>query len=323
MTVVVQHLTNGAFGFPTRGAARRVKPVALACIHITGNSQTAAYADLHAAAQAEWRYANRAGSGGPSATHYIARDGWAIEAIDWRQYAAWSNGDVASPNTANPGVARVLAMRAKGYNANEAYWLELEDVGYGSTYPITAAQVDAIAALIVEASKLSGLPISRETVHGHWEINGVDRRNCPAPYAQRETFLAQVITRAQALAAPTGDPVSTITLTLLPNGGGTATIPAGKVVQGFTLVNGKVVLGPKFGPSPSPSTAHFDAGMSTDITRGEPFIRIVDGPLAGQFVGSTGLILVPNQDQALKTAAREAARAVAAAAADEAKKYGA
>ncbi len=202
MTVVVAHLTNLAYGFPSRGSARRVKPVALACIHITGNSRTAAMTDLHAAAQGERNYANRAGSPGPSATHYIARDGWAIEAIDWRRYAAWSNGDVASPNTANAGIKRVLALRAKGYNANEAYALELENVGYGSGYPITAAQSQAMAALIAEASRATGLPVSRETVHGHWEINGVDRANCPCPPARHEPFLADLIARANAILAP-------------------------------------------------------------------------------------------------------------------------
>lgn len=202
MTVVVQHLTNTAYGFPSRAAARRVKPVALACIHITGNSRTAAMTDLHAAATGERNYANRAGSGGPSATHYIARDGWTIEAIDWRRYAAWSNGDVSSPNTANAGIRRVLALRAKGYNANEAYWLELENVGYGSSYPVNAAQAQAIAELVAQAAKLSGLPVNRETVHGHWEINGIDRANCPCPPARHEAFLADVIARANAILAP-------------------------------------------------------------------------------------------------------------------------
>ncbi|MEO7663671.1 MAG: hypothetical protein ABIV26_00980 [Candidatus Limnocylindrales bacterium] len=57
------------------------------------------------------------------------------------------------PNTANAGIAKVLALRTKGYNANEAYWLEFECVGYGSTYPVTVAEkqfcATAIGLLIV------------------------------------------------------------------------------------------------------------------------------------------------------------------------------
>ena len=103
MTTVTALLTNKAYGFPTRGARRRVKAPILACIHITGNRRTAANPDRHQAALDERNYANRAGSNGPSAHYYVARDGWAIEAIDPAKYAAWSNGDVASPNTANAG----------------------------------------------------------------------------------------------------------------------------------------------------------------------------------------------------------------------------
>lgn len=204
MPVVVDHLTNGAYGFGRRGGPRRVKPIALACIHITGNGSTARMTDLHGAARAERNYAARAGSPGPSAHAYIARDGWILEAIDPARYAAWSNGDVSQPNTANPGVQAVLAFRAKGYNANEAYWEEFELVGFGAAFPVTGAQKQAVAERIAARSKLTGLPLSRRTVHGHWEINGINRQNCPSPRAQHEVFLNDIITRAKAILHPTG-----------------------------------------------------------------------------------------------------------------------
>ena len=209
MTTVTAHLTNKAYGFPTRGAGRRVKAPILACIHITGNRRTAANPDRHQAARDERNYANRAGSNGPSAHYYVARDGWAIEAIDATKYAAWSNGDVDSPNTANAGVAKVLALRAKGYNANEAYWLEFECVGYGSTYPITKAQQEFCASKIAAMAKATGLPINRATVHGHSDINSVNRASCPCPKASREAFLGEVIARANAILPP---PIMTVTV---------------------------------------------------------------------------------------------------------------
>lgn len=209
MTIVAAHLTNTAYGFPTRGAKRRVKAPILACIHITGNRRTAANPDRHQAARDERTYANRAGSNGPSAHYYVARDGWAIEAIDPAKYAAWSNGDVATPNTANAGVANVLALRAKGYNANEAYWLEFECVGYGSTYPITKAQRQFCATRIAAMAKATGLPINRATVHGHSDLNSVNRSSCPCPKASREAFLGDVIARANAILRP---PIVTVTV---------------------------------------------------------------------------------------------------------------
>jgi hypothetical protein len=99
-------------------------------------------------------------------------------------------------------------MRARGYNANEAYWEEIENVG-GSSFPITQAQIEACAERIANRAKISGLPINRETVHGHWEINGVHRQNCPAPRAVHENVLRKIVARAQQLAgqtAPTPQP---------------------------------------------------------------------------------------------------------------------
>lgn len=201
MEIEVRHLTNNAYGFPTRGAARRVAPVALACIHITANPNTARNPNLHEAALDERNYANRAGSTGPSAHYYVARDGWAVEAVDPVRFAAWSNGDVKDPNTANPGIQAVLALRASmpDGNANEGYVLEIENVGYRPGYPITEAQKQACAGLIARESKRTGLPINRTTVHGHWEINGVDRVGCPSTAANHESFLYDIVNRANAL----------------------------------------------------------------------------------------------------------------------------
>ena len=103
----------------------------------------------------------------------------------------------------------MLALRAKGYNANEAYWLEFECVGYGSTYPITKAQRQFCAARIAAMAKATGLPVNRATVHGHSDLNSVNRASCPCPKASREAFLADVIARANAILRP---PITTVTV---------------------------------------------------------------------------------------------------------------
>lgn len=204
--IVRKPLTNSAFGFP-RGQRRRVAPVALACIHITGNRRTSLMdeEDPGSGARAEWSHANRDKSPGPSAHLYVARDGSAIQAINPTRFAAWSNGDVTQPDVDNPGIARVLRFRAKDFNANEAYWEEIECVGAGK-FPLTKHQVETCARRIARRSQLSGLPINRNTVHGHWQINGVNRQNCPAPKKVHEARLQQIIDRAQAIAASVGPP---------------------------------------------------------------------------------------------------------------------
>jgi nitrate reductase cytochrome c-type subunit len=59
----------------------------------------------------EHDYANRADSHGTSATAYIDRDGPVIRAIDPARYAAWSQGDVAQPNTSSRR-SRLLSPQA-------------------------------------------------------------------------------------------------------------------------------------------------------------------------------------------------------------------
>ena len=86
MTTIAALLTNKAYGYPTRGARLRRKPTILTCLHQTANAK--------ATAMQERNYANRAGSGGPSATAYIDRDGPIV-----RGYQGATNG-VALPEVA-------------------------------------------------------------------------------------------------------------------------------------------------------------------------------------------------------------------------------
>ena len=181
-------LTNGpAAGYPTRGAQRRVEPIAIAAIHVTANP-----ANPPASARQERDYANRASSGGPSAHLYIDPKGGGIWAIDPQRYAAWSNGDIRSPRTAVPGVNDVLAFRPT-YNVNEAYDVEIEQVGRFPDYPITPEQTQTTALVIAQRSLARGIPIERRTVHLHSDLNTETRANCPVPSGQREAYVADVI----------------------------------------------------------------------------------------------------------------------------------
>ncbi len=212
MSTLSAPLTNRAYGFPAGSTTRRVKPVALMCIHITGNGANVG----PTAATAERAYANRPASPGPSAHDYINRDGSVVSAIDPAKSAAWSNGIINAPNTSLPLVAAVLALRARGYNANEAYYREVECVGTPAL-PITPAQKIAIAALIAADAQATGLPISRATVGTHSDLDSVNRPRCAFNPSVRERELADIIARAIAAspaiapaAAPTVVPAETI-----------------------------------------------------------------------------------------------------------------
>ncbi len=197
MSTVTALLTNKAYGYPTRGARRRRKPTILACLHQTANAK--------ATAIGERTYANRAGSAGPSATAYIDRDGTIVRAIDAGKYAAWSQGDVARPNTKIPTIAAAVAS---GVNVNEWVHESIECSGAGPE-PYTDAQFESVARLVAAASRALGLPINRSTVVVHADINSVSRRSDPWPPATREARVKRVITRANAILVP---PIAMVTV---------------------------------------------------------------------------------------------------------------
>jgi hypothetical protein len=62
--------------------------------------------------------------------------------------------------------------------------------------------MEFMAARIAAFAKASGLPINRETIHGHWEIDGLNRQNCPNPQSGHEAFLNSLIARANAILTP-------------------------------------------------------------------------------------------------------------------------
>lgn len=77
------------------------------------------------------------------------------------------------------------------------------------TEPFTDAQFEAVAHLVAAASKALGIPITRNTVVVHADINSVSRRSDPWPPATREQRVKRVIARANAILRP---PIVTVTV---------------------------------------------------------------------------------------------------------------
>lgn len=196
-------LTNRAYGFP-RGAKRRRKPSIIACVHITGNKNTARMPvgiGKGSGTLAEVTYMARPGNpGGNSAHSYVARDGDMLDCIPWDDYAAWSNGKLARPNTDLASVRRIVKRKQTiaGYNPNEEFWWEVEATGYPGSYPLTKAQKQTIAARIARISIKTGLAISRNTVLLHADVDGVNRLNCPFSAKSREAQAKELVALAKA-----------------------------------------------------------------------------------------------------------------------------
>jgi hypothetical protein len=201
-------LTNGAYGYP-RGELRRLKPFVLMCIHITGNRRTSTMPDGIRHGSGDWAEAayvarNRHWDSakpdkGCSAHSYISRDGGVLDCIPTR-FAAWNNGEIDKPNTALESIRRIIELRSKGTNPNEAYVREVECTGFHPGFPLTEQQRETVAYLVARDSLEWNMPISRETVHLHADLDSGSRARCPF-VGDREKQVTAVIARAQEIRA--------------------------------------------------------------------------------------------------------------------------
>jgi hypothetical protein len=205
--IISKLLTNGAYGYP-QGQRRQHEPLVLMVIHITGNRSTAAAN----ATRGEIGYMNRpivAGGHYNSAHNYVDRNGLVFQCVPM-QYPAWNNGDLLRPDMTNEGVQRLVRGSAKGINANELCYREVECTGYPGSFPVTEAQLNAVAYLIARDALKTGLPITRNTVLTHADLNSVNRANCAFPPGKREAQMAHLIDLArqwkQELKDPQPDP---------------------------------------------------------------------------------------------------------------------
>lgn len=205
------------WGFP-QGSLRAAPPpdLGFGVVHITGNSRLPS-----AENEINWRLNDPANQN--SATFFVNRDGTIWQALgDPLHMAPWSNGDASLPDMSNP---RIAACINAGVNPNVRTVVSIENVGYEPGSPITAEQEQANAAIFRYYFGKARVPISRETIIGHYQINGKDRPNCPG-------VDKSVIDRIVAIAAPEEDDMDARPETFRRKSG-VAALPAGTEFNAF------------------------------------------------------------------------------------------
>lgn len=178
------------------GSLRPAPPphLAFSVIHITANLATAEN-------EAGWRINDPALQN--SATFFNNRDGSTVQLLgDPATMDPWANGDMSNPDLSNPRIAAVVRDRV---NANERTLLAIENVGneiaWGKVpggYPITPEQELTCARQIAHYHTRNGVPINRETVIGHYQLNSTSRPNCPS---RDKSVIDRIVAKAQQIAA--------------------------------------------------------------------------------------------------------------------------
>lgn len=300
------------WGYPIGAPRPRLDPSkAFSVVHLTANIALAAN-------EISWRLNDPAFQN--SATFFNDRDGSTMQALaDPLHMDPWANGDVQSPDLSNP---RIAAMVRDGVNANERTLLAIENVAneiaWGSVpggYPITPAQEDKCARLIAYYHPRAGVPISRETVIGHFQLNSVSRQNCPS---RDRRILDRIVALAQKYAGQSPAPEET-NMILLP----TEVFPLGASAyfpkaSSFSLYRVRADGAVEKKTLTTPADRGTAAGVSCrvslngDTTTG---LLISSGGLAGWIVSGYGTqprLTIPSPDTATDAqiaAARAAGRA--------------
>jgi hypothetical protein len=142
--------------------------LAVSVVHTTAGLSNAA---------AQVTYSARVGSQ-VTATFWVNRDGSVVQSLpDPLRQGPWTNGILNRPDLTNP---RIAAMVRDGANPNTRSLITIENVSLEPGAPITTAQQQTCAALVKYYHAKAGVPINRETVVGHYQIDSVNRPNCPS-----------------------------------------------------------------------------------------------------------------------------------------------
>jgi len=179
-TTGISHVFPGAvlhptqyFGYPTVGAPRRIKATILGVIHTTETASVPFPGP------------------GKSWTFSVERDGTVHQFMDPVIAAAWTNGDAQSWDGSNPLVVKACTS---SYNPNEFCFVTIENVNrIEQGERLTDKQLAANRAILQWASKLSGIPMDRRHVIGHYQINGVTRQRCPTVPTDRDRVFGGIL----------------------------------------------------------------------------------------------------------------------------------
>ena len=120
-----------------------------------------------------------------ASAHYgISKSGEIIKYVSENK-KAWANGRVNNPS------AEIVNLR-KGVNPN-LYTISIENEGMDLRLA-PEKQLSILCQLIEDIAKRWNIPLDRQHILGHFEIDGINRPYCPSP---DHTIMDKIIARIQ------------------------------------------------------------------------------------------------------------------------------
>lgn len=105
-----------------------------------------------------------------SAHYSVARDGTISQYVD-ESKAAWANGRMGNPS--------FKLFKGIAINPNQ-YTISIENEGQDLSNG-TPDQFNALSALLIDICGRNNIPIDRDHIIGHYEIDSINRPFCPSP----------------------------------------------------------------------------------------------------------------------------------------------
>jgi hypothetical protein len=168
----VTDIFPGATVIPITQKSARTAPnpsLAFSVIHITAVNSTAVQQATY------WKNNPQVQVG---ATFVTDQNGSIVQCLtDPARMTPWTNGVLNRPDVSNPRIAACVRDRV---NPNTRSLITIENCGREPGTPITEAQEAACARLIAHYHAAAGVPITRQTVIGHYQLDSVNRPNCPS-----------------------------------------------------------------------------------------------------------------------------------------------
>ncbi len=119
-----------------------------------------------------------------SAHYAVGKDGSILQYVE-EDKKAWHSGRVNNPT---------FKLYKKGLNPN-LYTIGIENEGYDLSLA-PEKQLNSLSKLIKDVATRWNIPIDRDHIIGHYQVDGINRVNCPSP---DHSILDKIVLRVRAL----------------------------------------------------------------------------------------------------------------------------
>jgi N-acetylmuramoyl-L-alanine amidase len=134
-------------------------------------------------------------SSGVSSHYGVGKDGRVFQFVK-EYYAAWTNGDTNKPDMSVAWIAQTVKDNDSfcskySYGVANARTITIENEGQTGEV-LTPIHWSTLVRLVADICKKNNIPVDRQHINGHYQINSVTRPNCPGKGIDLDKLVKEV-----------------------------------------------------------------------------------------------------------------------------------